>query len=262
MQILQNKATRLYIGLAAFFLTNALVAEFMGVKIFSLEHTFGIEPFVFNLFGEQIEGMSLTCGVLLWPFVFVMTDIINEYFGIKGVRFLSVMGAVMIGYAFLMLGGAMQTTPADWWIYSSDYGNDLNLHYAYNSVFGQGMNIILGSLTAFLVGQLVDVYVFHWVKEKTGERWVWLRSTGSTVVSQLIDSFVVLFIAFYVARIGKPNQWSLPLLLAVGTVNYIYKFTVALLMTPVIYLAHYVIDTYLGTELAQQLRAKAIADRA
>lgn len=258
MTLLNDKPTRLYIGLAAFFLTNALVAEFMGVKIFSLEQTLGIHSFEFTLFGEQINGISLTCGVLLWPFVFVMTDIINEYYGPKGVRFLSVMGACMIGYAFVMLYAAMKVVPANWWIFSSWYGDQLNMDNAYQSVFGQGLAIIAGSLTAFLIGQLLDVYVFHWLKEKTGEKHIWLRATGSTIVSQLIDSFVVLFIAFYVARIGQSNQWSLPLLFAVGVVNYIYKFLMALLMTPVIYAVHAFIESYLGAELAASMKNQAM----
>lgn len=258
MTLLNDKPTRLYIGLAAFFLTNALVAEFMGVKIFSLEQTLGIRLLEFTLFGEQINGISLTCGVLLWPFVFVMTDIINEYYGPKGVRFLSVMGACMIGYAFVMLYAAMKVVPANWWIFSSTYEQQLNMDYAYQSVFGQGLAIIAGSLTAFLIGQLLDVYVFHWLKSKTGEKYIWLRATGSTIVSQLIDSFVVLFIAFYVARIGQSNQWSLPLLFALGVVNYIYKFLMALLMTPVIYAVHAFIESYLGTELAASMKNQAM----
>ena len=259
MQILSNKANRLYIGLAAFFLTNALVAEFMGVKIFSLEATLGIENFVFHVFGEKIEGFSLTCGIILWPFVFVMTDIINEYFGHKGVRFLSIMGACMIGYAFLMLTLAMQTEPAVWWVNTSPFGRAMNYENAYDSVFGQGTDIIIGSILAFLLGQFVDVTVFHWVKRKTGERLIWLRSTGSTVVSQLIDTFVVLFYAFYITKIGKPEQqWSIPLVLAVGTVGYIYKFIMALLMTPVIYAVHGFIENYLGKDLADSLKQQAM----
>ena len=260
MQVLSNKANRLFIGLAAFFLTNALVAEFMGVKIFSLEDTLGISKFVFNVFGERIEGFSLTCGIILWPFVFVMTDIINEYFGPKGVRFLSLLGACMIAYAFVMLTLAMNTAPASWWIYTSQYGKEMNYENAYDAVFGQGTNIIVGSILAFILGQFVDVTVFHWVKRKTGERMIWLRSTGSTVVSQLIDTFVVLFYAFYISKIGQPEQqWSIPLVLAVGTVGYLYKFFMALLMTPVIYFVHSFIENYLGKELADTMKQEALS---
>jgi uncharacterized integral membrane protein (TIGR00697 family) len=113
------------------------------------------------------------------------------------------------------------------------------MHAAYNAVFGQGLRIIVGSLVAFLVGQLVDVVVFTRLKRLTSGRYLWLRATGSTLVSQLIDSYVVLFIAFY-------GQFPLALIMAIGMVNYAYKFVVALASTPVIYLAHRVIEMYLA----------------
>lgn len=257
MQILNAKPSRLFIILSAFFLTNAIVAEFMGVKIFSLDDTLGIKPFEFNFFGEKIVGFNLTCGVLLWPFVFVMTDVINEYFGKKGVRFLSFIGAAMIGYSYLMINGAMHTTPATWWIFSSNFGKELNYENAYDAVFGQGNSIIVGSLLAFIISQIVDVTVFHKVKEITGEKYIWLRATGSTLVSQLIDSFVVLFYAFYISKMGTPQQWSIQLVLAVCTVNYIYKFVMAIVLTPLIYLGHIIIEKYLGEEAATRLKIEA-----
>lgn len=88
----------------------------------------------------------------------------------------------------------------------------------------------------------------------TGERLVWLRATGSTFVSQLIDSYVVLIIAFYVGA-----NWSLSMVLAIGTVNLLYKFIVAILLTPTIYLAHGIIDRYLGKELSDKMKAEAAA---
>jgi len=193
----------------------------------------------------------------LWPFVFVMTDIINEYFGKKGVRFLSFLAAAMIAYSYIMINGAMQTTPASWWVFSSQFGNDLNYENAYDAIFGQGNSIIVGSLLAFIISQIIDVTVFHKLKQLTGEKHVWLRATGSTLVSQLIDSFVVLFYAFYISKIGSPYQWSIQLVLAVCTVNYIYKFAMAILLTPAIYLGHSLIEKYLGKELSDKLKIDA-----
>lgn len=256
----EKKRTLLFVGLSLFFLTNAMVAEFMGVKIFSLEKLLGIEALTIQIFGQKINGISFTCGVILWPFVFIMTDIINEYYGHKGVRLLSYLTAAMVGYAFLMLNLAMKTPPAPWWISSSGLGNQLNFNDAYNGVFGQGLNIILGSLGAFIIGQLVDVYIFHLIKKKTGSKNIWLRATISTLFSQLIDSFVVLFIAFYLANWGKPNQWDLSLVFAVGMVNYIYKFLMAFMLSPLIYLAHHYIDKYLGKELSDKMMKQAAGD--
>jgi uncharacterized integral membrane protein (TIGR00697 family) len=102
---------------------------------------------------------------------------------------------------------------------------------------------------------MLDVWVFHWIKLKSGEKYLWLRSTGSTLISQLIDSFVVLIIAFYIG-----NDWPLKLVLAVGIVNYIYKFTVAMALTPLLYILHNRIDKYLGIEQAQQMTQAAAQD--
>lgn len=259
MKYFKDKTNRLYIIMSAFFIANAMVAEFMGVKIFSLNGTLHIGNPDFWLFGVHFTSFDQTCGVLLWPIVFVMTDIINEYFGVKGVKFISWIAAIMIAYAYIALFAAMKTTPASWWIHNSNYGKDLDYGMAYNAIFGQGTNIIIGSLTAFMLGQIVDVGVFHWVKKRTGEKMIWLRSTGSTLVSQLIDSFVVLFIAFYLLNKGQVNQWSLSQVFAVGIVNYVYKCLAAILLTPVIYFVHGIIERYLGHELATKIKEQAVA---
>lgn len=121
---------------------------------------------------------------------------------------------------------------------------------AFASVFGQGMWTIGGSITAFLIGQLVDVAIFVRIRHLTGERWIWLRATGSTVVSQFFDSFVVLYIAFVLG----PQQWPVPLFLAVGTVNYGYKIAMAVMLIPLIYLTRRGIEGYLGEPLSRALR--------
>jgi uncharacterized integral membrane protein (TIGR00697 family) len=251
MNILDKKENKLFLILGGFFITNALIAEFIGVKIFSLERTLGFAPFNYSLFGEELS-FNLTAGVVLWPIVFVMTDVINEYFGKRGVRFLSFLVVGLISFAFVMVYAAIHLTPADWWISSADQSGIPNLQLAFSKIFGQGLWIIVGSLVAFLVGQLLDVIVFQKIKAMTGEGKVWLRATGSTLVSQFIDSFVVLIIAF---KLGA--DWSWALVLAVGFNNYIYKFVIAVLLTPAIYGAHAAIDRYLGKNLADRLKKDA-----
>ncbi len=194
--IIRDKPTRLFIILAGIFISTALIAEFIGVKIFSLEATLGWKPAAIRLFGGEYS-FNLTCGVLLWSVVFVMTDIINEYYGVKGVRFLSWLTIALIGFGFLIVFGALQTTPNAWWVTSKQEIGIENMETAFHGIYGQGMGIIIASMTAFLVAQLLDVFVFHKIKKWTGEKKIWLRATGSTIVSQLIDSFVVLIIAFY-----------------------------------------------------------------
>lgn len=262
--IIKDKATRLFIILAGFFVANALIAEIIGVKIFSLERTLGANPMDLVVFGNTLS-FNLTAGVLLWPVVFIMTDIINEYYGQRGVRFLSWMTAGLIAFAFLIFLGAIHLHPADFFVGSKKGSGVPDMQEAYASVLGQGGFIIIGSLIAFLLGQLIDVLVFHRIKKITGEKYIWLRATGSTLVSQFIDSFVVLFVAFYVGtrvnQQGNDFVWPFDLFMAVGIVNYLYKFCVALLMTPVIYGVHYLIEKYLGKDLAASMKVAAMKDQ-
>ena len=249
-----DRPTILFLVLAGFFIANAIIAEFIGVKIFALEETLGLAPFDWNLFGQS-GSLNFTAGVLLWPVVFIMTDIINEYFGKRGVRLLSYLVVGLIVYAFFFAYLAIGLTPASWWVgIQADQGVP-DMQAAFAVIFGQGQWIIVGSVTAFLIGQIIDVSVFHRVRRVTGDRMVWARATGSTLISQLVDSFVVLYIAFVLG----PQQWSTELFLAVGTVNYVYKFLVAIALTPLIYLARALIDAYLGPEQSQALKARAAA---
>jgi queuosine precursor transporter len=240
--VIHHRASRLFTILAAFFVADALIAEFVGVKIFALEATLGVAPFNWHLFGQQ-GSLSFTAGVLLWPIVFVMTDIVNEYYGPRGVRFISWLAVALISYGFLAAYLAIHLAPAEWWVGVNAEQGVPNMQSAFNAIFGQGMWTIVGSITAFLVGQLIDITVFQMIRKATGERWVWLRATGSTLVSQCIDSFVVLYIAFVLG----PQQWPTSLFLAVGTVNYAYKALMAFAMIPVIYLVRRVIRAYLGS---------------
>lgn len=228
------------------------MAEFVGVKIFSLEATLGANPVHWSLFG--IEGtLTFTAGVLTWPFVFILTDVINEYFGMRGVRFISWVAVVFIAFAFLTAYVAIGLAPADFWVSSNAALGVPDVQRAYALIFGQGLWTIGGSIVAFLLGQLVDVLVFHRIRRLTGERFVWLRATGSTAVSQLIDSFVVLYIAFVIG----PQRWPVAQFLAVGTVNYTYKMAAAVALIPLLYLMRRLIQSYLGAPVAAALREEA-----
>jgi queuosine precursor transporter len=254
MKIKENKRNVLFFALGSFFIANAIIAEFIGVKIFSLEESLGFQPLNLKLFGDAYS-FNMTAGVLLWPVVFIMTDIINEYFGRHGVKLFSWIAAVLIAYAFIAMFFAIQLVPAAFWINKETSMGTLNMQLAYSQVLGQGLWIIIASLIAFLLGQAVDVYVFHYVKMKTGDKALWLRATGSTLVSQLIDSFVVLFIAFYIGA-----GWSLQLVISICIVNYLYKVAVALLLTPLLYLLHKGIDNYLGKDLSRKMIDEAASD--
>ena len=252
MYTITERPTRLFIGLTGLFVTNALIAEFVGVKIFALETTLGLAPFNWNLFGQS-GSLSFTAGVLLWPIVFVMTDVINEYFGVRGVRFVSWLAIAFIAYAFLFAYLAIRLAPAPWWVTVNASRGVPDMQAAFAGTFGQGLWTIGGSISAFLLGQMIDVTVFHRIRAATGQRFVWLRATASTAVSQLVDSFVVLYIAFVIG----PQNWPVDQFLAVGTVNYLYKLGMAVLLIPLIYAGRHVIERYLGRENAERLRAEA-----
>ena len=262
---LHHKANRLWIVLSGFFIANALIAEFMGVKLFSLEKNLGLPEAEWTILGEK-RSFTLTAGVLLWPIVFVMTDVINEYFGRRGVKMLSYLTAGLIAYGFVMLYWAMNLEPADFWrtahidpaLDEAARAQKLRLvgdyDEAYRVVFGQSLWIIVGSLVAFLISQIVDVTTFHYIKRMTGEGKLWMRATGSTLVSQMLDSFVVVFIALYLGL-----KLPLSAVLSISVVNYLYKGIVALALTPVIYGLHTAIDRYLGHELAEEMKNSALS---
>jgi queuosine precursor transporter len=252
VSLLGSRSTRLFIFLTAFFVGNAVVAEFVGVKIFALEPTLGLPPLDWNLFGQS-GSLNFTAGVLIWPIVFILTDVINEYFGRRGVRLISYAAIAMISYAFLFAYASIHLAPAEFWVTVNADRGVPDMQAAYQSVFGQGLWTIGGSITAFFVGQVIDVSIFHRIRAATGERWIWLRATGSTAVSQLLDSFIVLYIAFVLG----PQQWPIALFLAVGTVNYCYKMIAAVALSPLLYVSRRWIERYLGRDEAERLKAEA-----
>lgn len=223
-----DKKTTLYTILTSIFLSALILAEITGSKL--VQHAVA---------GNIV--FTMTMGVIPFPITFIVTDIINEYYGRKGIRFVTFIGMGMILMVLLILQLDMMIPAAA----ISPVTDEI-----FNSVFRASGRIIVGSLTAYLIGQMIDIYVFHFIRERTGERFLWLRATGSTFVSQFIDSFVVLFIAFY-------GQLTAEQIVGVGTTNYIYKFIIATAITPVLYLVHRVIDRYLGKELAHQMMETA-----
>ena len=138
---------------------------------------------------------------------------------------------------------AIALPPAKVWLNSSHEQGVENIQTSFKAIFGQNMRIIVGSIVAFLLSQGVDVSVFHKIKKVTGDKHLWLRATGSTLVSQLVDSYIVLFIAF-------SGIFTWQFILAVGIMNYLYKFFMAIILTPVIYFVEKRIENYVGHETA------------
>ena len=223
-----NRGQWLFVFLAGLFITNAVTAELISNKLIEI-------PLVFDAFGTEIGPFVTIVGILPWPVVFLLTDLLNEFYGYKAVRKLSWITAILIAYCFLIVGLSMEIPAVN------IPGSNLSDDSAYNKVFGQAQMVIVGSICAFLVSQLLDASLFSWIKSKTGDRFIWLRSTGSTLVSQLIDSYIVLYIGFVL-----PGSLSFVDFMSIAPTNYVLKIMIAILLTPLIYLGHYLIRRYLN----------------
>lgn len=212
--------------LAGIFITNAVVAELIGGKIIQLG------PFIMSI------------GIIPWPVVFLTTDLINEYYGKNGVKKLTFITASLIAYAFIVLFFSINIPAAK--------GVSAVTDEQFQAVFGQSMWIIFASIVAFLVSQFVDVFIFWLLRNKTDGKMIWLRSTGSTVVSQLIDTFIVLGIAFWLTGKMSTSEY-----VNAALTGYTFKLIIAIVLTPLIYLGRYLVNNYLGKELSEQLIEQA-----
>lgn len=218
----KSKREFIFIILAGIFITNAIVAEMIGSKLIQ------IGPFIMSI------------GIIPWPVVFLTTDLINEYYGRDGVRKLSLITASLISYTFIILFAAIKVPAA----IGISAVNDEQFY----AVFGQSMWIIAGSIVAFLTSQFIDVFIFWLLRDKTGGKMIWLRSTGSTVISQLVDTFIVLGIAFWL-----PGKMTTSVFINAAITGYTFKLIIAIVLTPLIYVGHNLIDKYLGDEQAHSI---------
>jgi uncharacterized integral membrane protein (TIGR00697 family) len=222
----KTKRELVYIILAGIFITNAIVAELIGGKLIE------IGPFIMSV------------GIIPWPVVFLTTDLINEFYGKKSVRKLSLITASLIAYAFVILFFAIMIPAAKGIPAVSDE--------QFRAVFGQSLWIIVGSIVAFLLSQLIDSSIFWMLRNKTGGKMIWLRSTGSTVISQLVDTFVVAGIGFWL-----PGKVDTQTYINMSLTGYVFKLVVAVGLTPLIYAGHSIVEKYLGNEEAEAIMNKA-----
>lgn len=229
MNFLKDKKSFVLLILAGFFITNAIVAEMIGSKLIH----FG---------GPFVNAVSL----VLWPFVFILTDILNEYYGKEVVRKLTFITVALIAYVFLILWVAIQIPAVN---FSPVTDTD------FNHVFGQSMYMIVASMSAFVASQMVDSFVFWIVRKRTGSKMMWLRATSSTVVSQLVDTFIVQFVAFVL-----PGVWSYSEFAKNASFAYILKIIIALLLIPLILILHKILDSYFGEEESKKIIEKTAKD--
>ena len=235
-----DRPQKLFVVCAAVFITALVIAEATASKFFT---AFTL-PFTITIFGMDFDSVIMTAGVLAFPVTFIVTDLLNEYYGKAGIRFVTFLGMVMIVFEFLLLWAAMAVPTASISPVPAA---------AFDAVFGASGRVILGSLAAYLIGQLVDIALFHWLRGLTGGRMLWLRATGSTFGSQFIDTAIVLTVAF-------AGQLAFQEILAITLFNYAYKFVIAVVITPVIYGFHWGMDRYLGHAQAEALLERAAAE--
>lgn len=233
--------------LCSLFVGFFVAAEVLGGKLFRFT-LFGIGPADLGL-GDGTE-FAATAGILAFPLTFVMTDIVNEYFGRPIVKLFTWI-AIAVNLLLQPVIRAAMAVPA---ISFTPGITDAEMQRGFQIAFGQTTSIVFASLCAFALAQWLDVQVFTWMRRATGGKWPWLRAQGSTVVSQLIDTIAVIYLAFVVVPMVTGGQpWSLGDAFSVSLTNYVYKFLIAVGSTPALYLVHAAVDRYLGKEMAEQL---------
>lgn len=213
-----SRSARLLAIIAAIFVTCLIVGDLIGCKLVDVH----MGPLV----------ATLSVGMLTFPVTFVLTDVLNEFYGARVARFITM---VAFFVAVAVFGVVMLSVHVPWSAVVSAEGYTGTTPNAFANVFAGSQRLLAASLTAYLVGQLCDIYVFTRLKRLTHSRLLWLRATGSTVVSQLLDTLVVQYLAFAgVVPTGVINR--------VIASSYVVKFLIALALTPVLYLAHALIE--------------------
>lgn len=212
--MLQTRKEIVFVTMAGIFITSAIVAELISCKTVD----FGLYPVI--------------AGIAPWPVVFLLTDVMNEYFGKQAVRRLSWITCGLIAFCFLIVYLAVELPTAE-----GSYMSDAE----FRKVFGGSLPIMIGSITAFMLSQLIDVYLFSFFSKLTKGKMIWLRSTGSTVVSQLVDSYTVLIIGFWI-----PGVFTFDQVLIFGITGYLTKLVIAVGLTPLVYVMHYAAKSLLG----------------
>jgi uncharacterized integral membrane protein (TIGR00697 family) len=234
-----SRAHLLYLWLAAVYVTSLVVANMIGVKLFKVPFGGDFEipmPWPF----KPIDGISHTVGMLPFPVTFVLTDLLNEYYGSKSARRVVYVAFAMgaLTFAFLWIARLLPTLEGIPGTAS---------HEAFEMIFGSASKMYIASLLAFLAGSILDIFVFRLFKSMTGGKYVWLRATGSTVIAQVFDSFLVTVLFFRFGNMVsglEPAPWGA--ILEIAMTGYVLKFVIAIALTPAIYAGRWMIREWVG----------------
>jgi queuosine precursor transporter len=232
---------RLYLWLTALFVTCLLMANVLGVKLF--QFAVAVPTWIRS---DGVLPVEHTVGMISFPITFVLTDLMNEYYGKRATRRAILIsfsmaalafGLIWIGRRVPILEGIPGTADAE----------------SFEMIFGASSLMYLASITAFFLGSTLDVFVFGVFKRLTGGRMVWLRATGSTIISQVFDSLIVTFVFFSVLQRftwagGSGDPASMDFVLRTAATGYVLKFVIAIALTPVIYLGRWGVRRFLGLQ--------------
>ncbi len=199
-----DRRQQLYVWLCGLFVAALLTADLIGGKFF------------------RVGSTDLSVGMLVFPLTFVLTDVLNEFYGPQRTRLVTFvgLGAAVFAFALIQVAIALPVSP------ESPLPGP-----AFATVFGWSARLYIASLSAYLVGQLLDISLFSLLRRLTRHRLLWLRATGSTLGSQLIDSTIVTFVLLV-------GQKPLAFIFTVVRDSYLLKVLIAIAFTPLIYGVH------------------------
>ena len=200
-----NFKDQFYLILSGIFIASLVTCNLIANKFVTVD--LGFKVFV------------VSAGILPYPITFLVTDLISELYGQKKANLVVIAGffASMVVLLFLWLGGQFNAIP-----------DSIVTDEVYNSVFRNAWRIIAASMVAYLFAQVVDVRIFHFWKKLTNGKHLWLRNNASTVVSQLLDTILVICILFF-------GVWGTDQIFSAIIDGWTFKMLMALIDTPIIY---------------------------
>jgi uncharacterized integral membrane protein (TIGR00697 family) len=209
-------AAKLYVYLGAIFVACLLLGDIIGGK--TLATPLG----------------PISVGIIPFPVTFLLTDVVNDFYGRKGATFLTWLGFFMALLAYLVLQVSTWLRPDP-----STYFTQTE----FAKVFGGSSQLFIASIVAYMIGQILDIHVFQFWKALTQSKHLWLRATGSTILSQIIDT-VTINVIFWRWTASKDWGW---IGAKVGR-EYMIKLVVAILLTPAVYALHTFVVRVMGIE--------------
>jgi queuosine precursor transporter len=211
-----DRYAKLYVGLGAVFVTCLVVGDVIGGK------------------NTTTPLGAVSVGMYAFPVTFLLTDVVNDFYGVRGARFLTLVGFGAAALSWLILQLATHSPTDD-----SSYFRAAE----FTKIFGGSAQLFVASMLAYLVGQFLDIHVFQFWKALTRSRHLWLRATGSTLLSQLVDTATINLVFWW-------SKQPLPWIGAKIIREYGLKVVVAFALTPAVYALHALLVRRLGLEPA------------